>query len=339
MSDKIKFIDLFAGIGGIRIALEKQGFDCVFSSEWNEECAKTYEANFGERPTGDITKIDEKTIPEHDILAGGFPCQAFSAAGKQKGFDDTRGTLFFDILRIAKEKKPKILFLENVKNLIYHDGGKTLKTIINHLEELGYKVKYQVLNAKDFGVAQSRERIIIIASKDKFFDFSKVVPKSKEVNIKDILEEENPTMKFLSPEEYTLLDKKFWKKQKTGMIFVGYRNKPIRVKGARPNTEHLSRVHKQCNRIYSSDGTHPTISSTEIAGRFHIFHNGKVRKLTINECFRLMGFPDSYNKISSNGEKYKQIGNSVAIPMMEAVAEEIKKQLFLNNVNEKRENN
>ncbi|MCX6746870.1 MAG: DNA cytosine methyltransferase [Candidatus Pacearchaeota archaeon] len=326
--EEVRFIDLFAGIGGIRRGLEKQGFTCVFSSEWDEECAKTYEANFGEKPAGDITKIDEKTIPDHEILAGGFPCQAFSAAGKQKGFDDTRGTLFFDILRIAKEKKPKILFLENVKNLIYHNGRQTLKIIIKHLEELGYKVTYQVLNAKDYGVAQSRERIIIIASKDKPFDFGKIKPKNPNVKIKDILEKENSEMKFLSPEEYTILDKSLWKEQKTGMIFVGYRNKPIRKKGARPNTEHLSRVHKQCNRIYSSDGTHPTISSTEIAGRFHIYHNGKVRKLTINECFRLMGFPDSYKKISSNGERYRQIGNSVAIPMIEAVAEEIKNQLF-----------
>jgi len=325
---EINFIDLFAGIGGIRIGLERNGLRCVYSSEFEKNCAETYEANFGEYPAGDITKINEKDIPDHDVLAGGFPCQAFSAAGRLKGFDDTRGTLFFDVLRILKEKNPKVAMLENVKNLIYHDGGKTFEVIKTHLEELGYKVAWQILNAKDFGVPQSRERIVIVASKDKLFDFSKIKTSKKEVKIKDILEQDTDNMKFLDTSEYTLIDKKLRKEQKTGMIFVGYRNKPIRKKGARPNTEHLSRVHKQCNRIYSSEGTHPTISSSEIAGRHHIYHDGKVRKLTINECFRLMGFSDSYKKISSNGYRYRQIGNSVAIPMIEAVGEQIKEQLF-----------
>jgi len=324
----IKFIDLFAGIGGIRTALERQGFQCVFSSEWNSECQRTYEKNFGELPKGDITKINEKEIPKHHILGAGFPCQAFSSAGLQKGFEDTRGTLFFDILRIVKEKKPEVILLENVKNLKYHDKKRTLKIILEHLKELGYFVKWEILNAKDFGVPQNRERIIIVASLKKPFDFSKIKKKDKEIKIKDILEEENKDMKFLSEDEYTLVDEGYIKKQSSGLIFVGYRNKPIRINGARPNTEHLSRVHKQCNRIYSSEGTHPTLSSSEIAGRYHILHNGKVRKLTINECYRLMGFPENFDKVVSNGDRYRQIGNSVAIPMVEAVAEQIKEQLF-----------
>lgn len=332
--NNIRFIDLFAGIGGIRKGLEQQGFECVFSSEFDKDCTEVYESNFGESPMGDITEIDEKSIPSHEILAGGFPCQAFSAAGLQKGFDDTRGTLFFDVLRIAKEKSPRVLLLENVKNLKHHDGGKTLNVMIKRLEDLGYFVKWEILNAKDFGLPQNRERIIIVASKEKPFDFSKIRFTSREVNIKDILEEENDSMTFLSPEEYTLIEKEHVRRQSSGLTFIGYRNKPIRKAGARPNTEHLSRVHKQCNRIYSSEGTHPTISSSEIAGRFHIYHNGKVRKLTTNECYRLMGFPDNFKKADSNSKKYRQIGNSVAIPVISAVAEQIKEQLFGDSFNE-----
>lgn len=327
MMSEIKFIDLFAGIGGIRIALENQGFNCVFSSEFNEPCQKTYLKNFGEMPKGDITKINEKEIPSHNILAAGFPCQAFSSAGKQKGFDDTRGTLFFDVLRIAKEKNPEVLLLENVKNLKYHDKGNTLKVILKHLRELNYFVEWEILNAKDFGVPQNRERIIIVASKKKPFDFSRINKKSKETSMKEILEE-GKDFDFLSPSEYTLISEDKIKKQPSGLIFVGYKNKNMRTTGVRPNTEHLSRVHKQPNRIYSSEGTNPTLSSSETAGRYHILHNGNVRKLTIKECFRLMGFPEEYKLINSNGERYKQIGNSVAIPMIEAVAEQIKEQLL-----------
>jgi DNA (cytosine-5)-methyltransferase 1 len=328
MKKEINFIDLFAGIGGFRIALEREGFKCNFSSEWNKECADTYEKNFGEIPLGDITKINEKDIPQHEIICGGFPCQAFSSAGLKKGFEDTRGTLFFEILRIAKEKKPQIVFLENVKNLKYHDKGNTLKLIIKSLEDLGYFVKWEILNAKDFGVPQNRERIIIIASKDRPFDFTKIKKIDGIPKIKDILEE-SKEHKYLDPSEYTLIDDKHITPQNySGLIFVGYRNKPIRKEGVKPNTEHLSRVHKQCNRIYSSNGTHPTISSSELAGRYHIYHDGKVRKLTVNECYKLMGFPEDFKKVVSNGERYKQIGNSVAIPMIQGVAKQIKLQFF-----------
>lgn len=326
---QVKFIDLFSGIGGIRLGLEKNKFKCVFSSEFNKECAKTYFENFQEYPEGDIQKIHEKDIPDHDILAAGFPCQPFSAAGEQKGFDDTRGTLFFDILRILKEKEPEVVLLENVKNLIYHDKKRTFSVMIKHLEELKYHLNWKVLNAKDFGVPQTRERIIIVGSKGKRFDFSKIKKSSKKAVIADIIyKSEKDSWKFLDKSEYILIPEEHVREQQTGLIFVGYRDKPIRKTGVRPNTEHLSRVHRQCNRIYSIKGTHPTIASTEISGRHHIYHNGKVRKLTINECFRLMGFPDNFKKISSNGELYRQIGNSVAIPMISAVAEQIKSQLF-----------
>ena len=170
----ITFIDLFCGIGGIRLGMEKAGFNCIMSSDINTECQRTYNENFGEIPQGDITLIDEKAIPDHDILCAGFPCQPFSISGKQKGFDDTRGTLFFEICRIINEKKPSVVFLENVKHLVHHDHGKTLDVILTKLEELGYNVSWRVLNGSDFGVPQNRERIIIIGSLNGKFDFDKL---------------------------------------------------------------------------------------------------------------------------------------------------------------------
>ncbi len=321
---KIKFIDLFCGIGGIRIGMESQGFECVFSSDINSECQKMYLENFKEMPEGDITFIDEKKIPEHDILCAGFPCQPFSISGKKMGFEDTRGTLFFDICRIIKEKKPKIVFLENVKHLKHHNKGETLSLIVETLEDLGYCVSWKVLNASDFGVPQNRERIIIVASKLGHFDFQQIMTKKK-VDLIDFLDATGP-FEFLDEGTYTLI--KNPKKQPiSGLMFVGYRNKLIRKAGVRPGTEHLSRVHKQPNRIYSVYGVHPTLPSQEASGRFFVLlPDNTVRKLTINECWRIMGFPESYIKVSSVPEQYKQIGNSVCVPMIEAIASSLKKQ-------------
>ncbi len=326
---QFKFIDLFAGIGGIRIAFENAGGVCVFSSEINEACQKTYYANFGETPQGDITLINPKDIPDHDILTAGFPCQPFSISGKRLGFEDTRGTLFFYILNIVKTKKPKVVLLENVKHLVHHDRGNTIKVILRSLEELGYNVSWKVLNAKDFGLAQNRERIVIVASKANKFNFNLMPSRNEKVFIKDILEKDGD-FEYLKPEEYTILDEKYWKRQISGLIFCGYRNKKIRQNGVRENTIHLSRVHKQPNRIYYIDGTHPTIPSQETSGRFWIYDGKVVRKLTITECFRLMGFPDEYKKVSATGELYKQIGNSVPINLINSVAKSIVNQELLN---------
>lgn len=326
MKERIKFIDLFCGIGGIRLGLDSQGFECVFSSDINTECQRTYKTNFREEPFGDITKIDEKSIPDHDILCAGFPCQPFSISGKQKGFDDTRGTLFFDICRIINEKKPSVVFLENVKHMVHHNGGRTLQTILDKLEDLGYEVSWRVLNGVDFGVPQNRERIIIIGSLNGKFDFNKIktVPRGR---LLDFLDKEGE-FEYLDPVDYTLIEKP--KQQPgSGLMFAGYRNKSIRKVGVRPGTEHLSRVHKQPNRIYSVMGVHPTLPSQESSGRFFILtSDNRVRKLTINECWRIMGFPETYIKVSSVGEQYKQLGNSVCVPMITAVAEEIKNQFF-----------
>lgn len=327
MDEAVHFIDLFCGIGGIRLGMEAQGFKCVFSCDINIECQKTYEENFGDKPFGDITLIDEKAIPDHDILCAGFPCQPFSISGKQKGFEDTRGTLFFEICRILTEKKPSVVFLENVKHLVHHNHGKTLNTIISKLEELDYSVSWKVLNGADFGVAQNRERIIIIGHLNGVkFDFRKVQLQQRKM-LTEFLDHDG-NFEFLDPSEYTLLANP--KQQPgSGLIFAGYRNKAIRKAGVKPGTEHLSRVHKQPNRIYSVKGIHPTLPSQESSGRFFVLtEDNRVRKLTIDECWRIMGFPETYKKISTIGEQYKQLGNSVCVPMISAVAKEIKNQFF-----------
>ncbi len=329
MSDKIKFIDLFAGIGGFRLGFEKNGCECVFSSEIEQHACEMYELNFNENPYCDVTALDPKTIPDFDILCAGFPCQAFSICGKQKGFyDETRGTLFFDICRILEEKKPKVFVLENVFNLATHDKGRTLDVMLNSLESLGYTVVHNVLNARDFSVPQNRERIIIIGNKNgKSFDFNKI-EKHTISSMENFLDEEG-NFEILKPSEYTLLDDKLIKRQdKSGLIFCGYRNKKIRTVGVRPGTEHLSRVHKQPNRIYDATGTHPTLASQESSGRYFIKVNDAVRKLTIKECFRFMGFPENYKVTGTTAQLYARIGNSVCVSMVSAIAKEVIKQFF-----------
>jgi len=324
---KPKFIDLFAGIGGFRKGFEDADFECVFTSEINSACQEVYQNNFGGKVFGDITKIEPKSIPDFDILLGGFPCQPFSISGKKKGFDDTRGTLFFDISRIIDEKQPKVVVLENVKHLIHHDKKRTFKTIVKTLTSLGYNVSHKILNAKNFGLPQNRERIFIIATKNSYFKFEKLKTKVP-VQLKDFLDEKGD-FEYLDKSEYTLIDNP--RKQETGLIFTGYRNKNTWKNGVRPNTEHLSRVHRQPNRIYSVEGTHPTIPSQETSGRFFIYlpKEDSVRKLTINECYRIMGFPEKFKKHPTIGEQYKQIGNSVAIPVIFQIAKSIKEQNLL----------
>lgn len=325
---ELTFVDLFCGVGGIRIGMEKAGFKCLMSSEINSECCRTYYANFGERPQGDITKIDEKSIPDHDVLCAGFPCQPFSISGKMQGFEDARGTLFFDICRILSEKKPSVVLLENVKQLVHHDNGKTLKVITDKLNDLGYSVSWRVLNGADYGVPQNRERIIIIGMRGAAFDFDKLKEQPRK-RLLDVLDKKG-NFEYLPQTDYTLLtDCK--QQSKSGLIFVGYRNRKLRKTGVREGTVHLSRAHKQPNRIYSVYGSHPTLAAQETTGRYYVLTTeGRVRKLTLNECWRLMGFPETFKKVSKPTEQYRQLGNSVCIPMIEAVAKEVKKQ-FLKN--------
>lgn len=330
---KLKYIDLFAGIGGFRLALDSLGAKCVFSSEIEKHAIDMYKKNFGDDSECDITKLDPSILPDFDILCAGFPCQAFSISGKQKGFaDKTRGTLFFDIVRVLKTKKPSAFILENVQNLEKHDKGNTLFVMIKTLNELGYSVSYKVLNAKDFGVPQNRERIIIVGSnKNKVFDFDKIKT-DKVHSMKNFLDNKGK-FEYLNKEDYTLLDDRQIKIQKSGLIFCGYRNKKTRTIGVRKETNHLSRVHKQPNRIYSSNGIHPTIASQEQSGRYFIYDEKKVRKLTLSECFRFMGFPENFKKIGSKAKLYERIGNSVCVPMIKELAKEVIKQFFTDGDN------
>ena len=317
----LKFIDLFAGIGGFRIALEKHGAKCVFSSEWDEEAQKTYNKNFGETPHGDITQINEVDIPKHDILCAGFPCQAFSISGKQKGFKDARGTLFFDIARIAKYHQPKVLFLENVKNLVKHYHGNTLKIILKVLNEIGYDAYCKVLVASHYGVPQARERIYIIAFRKDlgvdYFYFPK--PSYKKIYVKDILEDDKTT------EEYVInrMDIQFWDKDQTPQL------KPIQI----GQINHGG----QGERIYSVNGHAITLCAYGggVAGKTGAYLvNGKIRRFSPRECARVQGFPEWFKIPLSKLQAYKQFGNSVAVPVVESICIQILKVLNSDKINE-----
>lgn len=306
---KYKFIDLFAGIGGIRLGFESIDAECVFSSEWDEKAAKTYYANFGEIPAGDITQIKAKDIPDFDILLGGFPCQPFSIIGKKAGFKhETQGTLFFDIERILKEKKPKAFMLENVRNLTAHDGGRTFKIIISHLEALGYTVYYKVLNALDYGAPQKRERIIIVGFAQKVpFSFPKPIPESKRKYIKDIIEE-NVDQRYFVKEEIR-------KRRQERML------EKIKVEPPRPYITHEN---------VSGNVTPHKYSCALRAGASanYILINNE-RRPTERELLRIQGFPDWFKVVVPYGSIKKQTGNAVAVPMIKAVAKQVEKSLSL----------
>lgn len=303
-----RFIDLFAGIGGIRIPFQELGGACVFSSEWDQFAQKTYKVNFGETPSGDITKIDASSIPDFDILLGGFPCQPFSSAGLKKGFADTRGTLFFEIERIIQEKRPKAFLLENVKQLQTHDRGRTLKVILSHLNELDYYVTYMILRAGDFGVPQNRERTYIVGFDKHYYDISNdyefrfPTPTYEKTRLGDILESN-------VDERYTLTDT-IWegfKKRKQNNINRGAGFGYCLFTEDSPYVSTLvARYYKDGQEILIDQGP-----------------NKNPRKLTPRECARLQGFPDSFIIPVSNMQAYKQFGNSVAIPVVRAVAKRI----------------
>lgn len=311
---KFKFIDLFAGIGGIRLAYQKAGGKCVFSSEYNKFAKVTYEANFGEVPFGDITAIDEKNIPDHDVLLAGFPCQPFSIAGVSKkqslgrkhGFlDETQGTLFFDLARIIKEKKPKAFMLENVKNLVSHDKGRTFEVIYNTLDELGYSVHFQVLDGKHF-VPQHRERIIIVGFDRNVFKGNEnfkfpELPKPKKV-IREILEDEPDSKYTLSDKLWNYLQNYAAKHKAKGNGF-GF------------GLTDLDGISRTISARYYKDGSEILIPQDGI----------NPRRLTPRECARLQGFPDDFIIPVSDNQAYRQFGNSVVSPLMHAVAKQVVK--------------
>lgn len=321
---KFKFIDLFAGIGGFRLALQNLGGKCVFTSEWDKNAKRTYKANFGETPFGDITKEEtKKYIPDgFDMLCAGFPCQAFSIAGKRGGFEDTRGTLFFDVAEIIKRKQPKAIFLENVKGLRSHNGGKTLATILNVLRnDLGYFVpEPQIINAKDFGVPQNRERIYIVGFRNDLgiesFDYPK--PIDKKVTFADIKEKQVPPTKYFLSTQYlqTLVSHKARHESK-GNGF-GY---AIIPDDAISNAIVVGGMGRERNLVLDHRITDFT-PTTHIRGTVN---REGIRKMTPREWARLQGFPDNYLIPVADASAYKQFGNSVAVPAIQATANEILK--------------
>lgn len=312
----MRFIDLFAGLGGFRIALESLGAECVYSNEWDEPVQKVYKENFGDIPEGDITKVDENTIPDHEILCAGFPCQAFSISGKQRGFEDSRGTLFFDVARIVKAKKPKIVFMENVKNFATHDEGRTLAVVKATMEELGYTFYQKVLNAVDYGVPQKRERIYMVCFRNdlNIRDFVYPKPFKLERHVEDFLLDDEDMVKDLYVER---ADTYF-----NGNEDNEYSNKSIR----------LGIVNKggQGERIYSTKGIAITLSAYGggiFAKTGGYLINGKTRKLHPRECARIMGYPDNYKICKSANQAYKQFGNSVVIDVLQLIGVQIGKVL------------
>jgi DNA (cytosine-5)-methyltransferase 1 len=306
------FIDLFAGIGGIRLPFTELGAKCVFTSEWDKHAQQTYWQNYGHFPAGDITQINEIDIPNFDLLLAGFPCQPFSNAGYKKGFEDTRGTLFFDICRIIKQHKPKILLLENVKGFKGHDKGKTFQIVIDSLSDLGYSSYHQVLNAKNFGVPQNRERIFIVSFLNEYYQHNEqfYFPQSidNSTQVSDILEVEPIDSK------YTLSDK----------LWAGHQRRKLAHK-ANGNGFGYSLFNGES--IYTS-----TISARYYKDGSEILieqANKNPRKLTPREAARLQGFPDSFKLPLSNNQAYKQLGNSVAVPVIRAIAKQIALTYYL----------
>ncbi len=297
-----KTIDLFAGIGGIRLGFEAHGCETVFSSEWDVHAQKMYEANFGEKPFGDINLIKPIDIPDHDILLAGFPCQPFSIAGKQLGFDDTRGTLFFNIESILAEKKPRAFLLENVRRLTTHDGGRTFEVILKHLKGLGYNLHYTIFNSLHFGLPQKRERIYIVGFLDDV-NFSFPVPQKTYKPLSEVLE----------PEE--MIDKSYY-------LSDNIRNQRLAaVKGTPP----FPSIWHQ--NIGGNISALPYSCALRAGGSYSYLVVNGVRRLTSREMLRLQGFPDSFLIPLPYSQARKVAGNSVSVPVIEAIAGQLVKAL------------
>lgn len=299
MTKKFTFIDLFAGIGGIRIPFDELGGKCVFSSEWDKYAQLTYEANFGETPYGDITKISPVDIPDHDILMAGFPCQPFSIIGNGLGFEDTRGTLFFEIEKILKVKQPKAFLLENVKRLVKHDNGRTFAVILKKLNALGYNTHWKVLNALDYGLPQKRERIVIVGFKEER-KFAFPQPCAKRAKLSEFLEShENVDKKHFASE---MIIKKRLEK-------VGNRHHP------KPSIWHENKG--------GDIGIHEYSCALRAGASHNYLLVDGIRRLTPRECLNLQGFPKDFKIVVPDGQIRKQAGNSVPVYMMREVAKQM----------------
>lgn len=300
---KFTFIDLFAGIGGLRIAFEHHGGECLFSSEWDKFAQQTYRANFGEIPHGDITKVPIKEIPEHDVLLAGFPCQPFSHAGLKKGFNDIRGTLFFDVVKILKAKKPSLVLLENVKGLKNHDDGRTFRVLKESLDEIGYDTFAEVLNASEFGLPQNRERIFIVCvnrQKVKACNFEFPKPPKTKTRVGDILQQR-------VDKKYVISDK-LWNGHKRRLKNHQAKGNGFGYSLFTANSTKTSTISAR----YYKDGSEVLINTS-----------GNPRKITPREAARLQGFPETFLIPVSDTQAYKQFGNSVAINVAMALAKQM----------------
>ncbi|MDO4702098.1 MAG: DNA cytosine methyltransferase [Erysipelotrichaceae bacterium] len=322
-----KSIDLFAGIGGIRLGFEQafgNNIKTVFISEWDEKAVETYKVNFndGLDVAGDITKVNVKDIPSHDILLAGFPCQAFSLAGHKRGFEDARGTLFFEVARIIKDHKPKIVFFENVKNLVNHDRGCTFQVIRNVLEELGYVVFYQILNSKNFGVPQNRERIYIVAFRNDIAPSDFVFPQKTDDTkvIKDIVEEKEVSSKYYLSTTYLASLRRHKARHVSKGNGFGYE---IREATSVAGAIVCGGMGRERNLIIDERLKNFT-PVTHIKGEINREY---IRKMTPREWARLQGFPDGFKLAVADTHLYKQFGNSVTVPVIRAIAEQIKSYL------------
>lgn len=317
---RFKFIDLFAGIGGFRLASQNLGGECVFSSEWDKYSQQTYELNFGDKPHGDITQIDEKSIPDHDFLCAGFPCQAFSIAGRKGGFEDTRGTLFFDVARIIKEKQPKAFFLENVKGLRMHKKGKTLSTILKVLrEDLEYYVPDpEIMNAKDFGLPQNRERIFIVGFRKDLDinEFKYPKPFDEQSVFESVKEEQEVSVKYYLSTRYLQTLRNHKARHESKGNGFGYMIIPD---DGTANAIVVGGMGRERNLVYD-DRLTTFIPITHIKGEVN---REGIRKMTPREWARLQGFPDTFKIEVSDVQSYKQFGNSVAVPAIQATALEV----------------
>lgn len=319
----LKMIDLFAGIGGIRIAFENNNVNCVMSSEIDKYACETYSINFGEIPLGDITKIDIDSIPEFDIIACGFPCQPFSIGGFRKGFDDTRGTLFFEIERIIKNRKPKAFLLENVAGLVSHDHGQTILVIENKLKSLGYNFKWELMNACNYGVPQNRNRWYCVgfrqdlnigfdrSEENRAFTFNFPIKRELKIFLKDIIKENND-------KQYSITETA----QRNIQMYLPNFLMSKRYYGSEDIIIANEIRASRCN--FRSDGISPCLTAKMGTGGNNVpVLVSQMRKLTENECLKIMGFPNQYKIKQNSSHSYKQIGNSVVVSLVSEIVREM----------------
>jgi DNA (cytosine-5)-methyltransferase 1 len=329
VDNKLKFIDLCSGIGGFHFGLKKH--KCILACDINKWCRESYETNFNIKCKEDIFELNVDELCDFDILCAGFPCQPFSSAGLKKGMKDDRSKVYDKIINIVLEKQPRIVLLENVKNLLVMNKGEVIKKIVSDLEKLNYNVSYSLLNTANFGLAQNRERVYIVCTnKNKYdisFNFNNLESMNIRKNLKDIIDFNNK--EYIEEDKYILLENDKIKTQTSGLIFCGYLKGNLRTNGALPNTEHLSRVHKQPNRIYHINGVNPTLSSSEGSGRYYIYDGIGVRRLSFKECFKIMGFPDDYIFHNKTNVNYCQIGNAVSPVIINNIYNELCSQNFI----------